>query len=629
MLLPDTHRQHLPVAGYTPGDRSSVSPGSCGCLLYEPELGKEGNAMSRYWSVRNLLVTVCCFMILLPYVLTGAYYIVSMMKQLEYGKQLQLQNSMENMDSLLADVLEETRRISCLPMMDPDISRILRAQYDADDTTYHKDQVWMERVLRDVISVNPAILSVAFYSTAGSVYYASHSSSVRDAEDPAWMALVGQAEDGCHVAPVRRNQSGDLVLPVSYALYDSLSDECIGYAQMDYSVDALLSSCRTWMNNVPELAVLCEQTILYDSGGLVDSAEELTLMEDVAEHVRLKGRDYLGLLSVDSRTGLCFFVYQNADVFSSNIMQSIMLYLALLGMMLILAMAVSFFFIGRISNSIRDLSMAMDNAQHGEIRQLQVEDHILIHTELEGLRQSYNAMITRLHESAEREAAARLEQKNAEIRMLESQIHPHFLYNTLNLIASLAELEHVPSVQTIAENLAFILRYAVRGDSMVSISEMLREAEAYVGILRMRYPDRLSVTTEVQPEVMECMVPKLILQPILENSVKYCAESRSRTLRIAIRILAEDGQVRLQVEDNGPGIRPDRLRQLRAQISEYEPDKSLEGGSSIGLINVHARIRSRFGVPYGLEIPDTDTGCVIDVRIPRLDTLNAAGRQQD
>lgn len=573
---------------------------------------------SRHWSIRSVLLTAFCLLILLPYLITGVYYTASMLDQMRSDKNHQLRSDSEQILQDLTSMMEETQRISYLPIVDSDISRILRTQHTTYDTAYYADEVRMEQAIKDATSINPSIFSVVFYTASGDIFQVNHLSSSPLQEDPAWQELARRSNDGCYTAPVQRNPVDIRVLPVIYTLYDSLDDQCIGYARIDYNLDVLLSTCLSRLSSGSCLAVSQDGVMLLDSGNRISSLETAPFDSGHMSFSRLKldGRTLAGQLAGDEKTRIRFLVYQNADLLGEPAIRRLFLYLFFLGSALVLVLALSYFFIGRIGGSIRDLSLAMDSAQHGETHPLQVQDHALIHTELEGLRESYNAMIHRLNESAQREAAAKLEQKNAAIRVLESQINPHFLYNTLNLIASLAELEHVSTVQTVAVDLASVFRYAIKGDSMVHVEEELKETEAYVEILRMRFPERLSISWDIDPDTLRCMVPKLLLQPLLENSVKYGTEASGGVLTVHVSIRRQDRDLCLTVRDNGPGIRPDRLAALRQQLIDYVPGMSMGDGTSIGLLNVHARTRARFGKPYGVTIGDTQTGCLISILVP-------------
>ncbi len=575
--------------------------------------------LTRFLSIRHLLLSTFILLILLPYFLTGIYYTASMASQLRYEKEQDMEHNADHVLVCLTNMMQETERISYLPVVDHDLSRILRTRHETYDNAYYTDEIRMESAIKDATSVNANILSVIFYSSYGNVYQVNHLSSAPVPEGEDWLEQSLSAPDRCYVGPVQTNGVSMRVLPVVYALYDSLDNNCIGYARIDYNLDQLLRSCLDSISPNASLAVYQNGTLLYDSGSLAGreaASSGQSTRQWQARQIRLGDTQCTACLLEHEKTGLQALLYISSDVLSSPAMQRLFLYLLFLALFLLGDLIISAVVIGRIGRSIQDLAQAMDSAKHGERKRLEIAGSVVIQTELDTLRQSYNAMISRLTESAEREAAAILEQKNTQIRVLESQINPHFLYNTLNLIASLAELEHQTAIQTVAVDMARVFRYAIRGSSMVTLEEELRETEAYTEIVRLRFPERLTIEVHADPDTISCMVPKLLLQPLLENSVKYGMESSVNLLHVIIRISRMAGDVLIRVQDDGPGIRRDRLSGLRSRLRDYVPGMSQGDGTSIGLLNVHARVRARFGSPYGVMIEDVPSGCAVSILLP-------------
>ncbi|MDD3411702.1 MAG: histidine kinase, partial [Eubacteriales bacterium] len=230
-----------------------------------------------------------------------------------------------------------------------------------------------------------------------------------------------------------------------------------------------------------------------------------------------------------------------------------------------------------------------------------------------------NSMIDRLTLSAKREYTARVEQKNIAMRVLESQINPHFLYNALNLIASLAQLSHQDSIRSVSISLASILRYSIKGGSIVTLEEELSQTSHYINIIKLRFPDRIIIHTNIDSALLPCHVPKLLLQPLLENSCKYATDTAALTVIMEITIRAAGDGMLLTIADNGPGIPPDKLEEIQKRLANYDDNTQLdEEMKSLGLINVHARVRAHFGKPYGLTVASSENGCAVSIALPRV-----------
>jgi two-component system LytT family sensor kinase len=183
----------------------------------------------------------------------------------------------------------------------------------------------------------------------------------------------------------------------------------------------------------------------------------------------------------------------------------------------------------------------------------------------------------------------------AELRALRAQISPHFIYNALAAVASFIHTRPEEARELLTEFAEFI-RYAfARERSYVTLADELRYVEKYLRLENARFGDRLRVRVQVDPEVLQAVVPVLSLQPLVENAVRHGVEASARggLVEIEGRDLGTD--VELRVCDDGAGIDPDRAAEALNG-----------GGTGIGIGNVHGRLRSTFGEGYGLELAPGD-----------------------
>jgi len=198
---------------------------------------------------------------------------------------------------------------------------------------------------------------------------------------------------------------------------------------------------------------------------------------------------------------------------------------------------------------------------------------------------------------------------SAELRALRAQISPHFIYNALTAIASLVRTDPVRARELLAE-FADFTRYSFRRHGeYATLAEELRAIDAYLQLERARFGDRLQVRLRVAPEVLPVVVPFLVLQPLVENAVRHGVEHRTGPGEIVIEAEDAGNECRITVEDDGPGIDPDVLRQHLAGNGT---------GDRVGLANVDERMRSVFGDPYGLVV-DTGLGAgtKVHLRVPK------------
>lgn len=237
--------------------------------------------------------------------------------------------------------------------------------------------------------------------------------------------------------------------------------------------------------------------------------------------------------------------------------------------------------------------------------------------EIGRLTQSYNDMLERIQTLLHKTKSAEEQKKEYELKMLRSQIAPHFLYNTLACISSLAKQQRIDEVRDTIRSLVKLLAFSFDKQSeYVSIEEELEGLRMYMHIQQVRYGDQYKYEIDVDPSLLQFRILKLTLQPLVENALFHGISPRSGGL-ITIKGKLERGVIRLYVRDNGIGI--SRADARKALHDQFEQERSKYRFTGIGLRNVHDRIRIHHGNPYGLRIGSTPgVGTVIRVGIPVL-----------
>jgi two-component system, sensor histidine kinase YesM len=220
------------------------------------------------------------------------------------------------------------------------------------------------------------------------------------------------------------------------------------------------------------------------------------------------------------------------------------------------------------------------------------------------LHDSFAIMIARNKELIAQEYQSKLEKREAQIRALQAQINPHFMYNTLQVIGGMALKKNVPQVYHITTALSDIMRYSLNfSDEMVSLKEEIQYFQSYLAIQDERFGNRISLEINIPEELLGYLIPKLILQPLLENSLEHGLSNKSGVWRIILEgSLTPEGDLLLTIEDNGVGIKPDRLEQIQLSLKN-DTDKSLKSSAHIGLCNVNSRIKLKYSEEkYGIVI---------------------------
>lgn len=247
--------------------------------------------------------------------------------------------------------------------------------------------------------------------------------------------------------------------------------------------------------------------------------------------------------------------------------------------------------------------------------------------EFQDLSLSFNRMVGKLKELMEtvfhlrlKEMQFALKQKEAVVRALQNQINPHLLYNSLDLIKSIAYMEGNERIEKLSRNLAGIYRYNAKfSDEEVTLQDELNHLTKYLEIVKIRFPIQFQSKIYVNERFVHCSCVKLILQPIAENAVKFAVEPKGGDSVIIISAYEQSGDLIIEIADNGPGIPAWWLQQLHEQLAAISENCMMETiqNESLGIANVHARLVLKYGESYGLRLNSFEArGTVVSIRIP-------------
>ena len=213
------------------------------------------------------------------------------------------------------------------------------------------------------------------------------------------------------------------------------------------------------------------------------------------------------------------------------------------------------------------------------------------------LGRTFNQMVKDMRRLIDNVYEQQRMRQEAEMKSLQMQINPHFLYNTLDTINWMGRMKGVDEVGEMTSALGNLMRYSLNRKDFVTIGEELKNLQDYIGIQNVRYGDRMTIRFNIQNGVQSCYIPKLLIQPILENAIVHGVEDKLEPGNIEIRIYYEGDDLYVVVEDDGVGMTQEAIEIL---ISEDLSPKY--GHTSIGVNNVNRRIQSVFGRDYGLMI---------------------------
>ncbi|AIQ18616.1 MULTISPECIES: cache domain-containing sensor histidine kinase [Paenibacillus] len=252
-----------------------------------------------------------------------------------------------------------------------------------------------------------------------------------------------------------------------------------------------------------------------------------------------------------------------------------------------------------ISSPLKKVIREMKQVEIGNFRGVV---NVSSYQEINILVASFNRMVRRIEELIERVKLSSVSEKNAELHALQSQVNPHFLYNTLDMIYWMLDEEGNEQLGELVLSLSSMFRYSSQWEdgAEVTLEEEMEQIGHYLKIISIRLEGRLHIVAEVDERWLNIRVPKMTVQPVIENAVKHGLESLNRQGILKVYTREEGNVLKLFVEDNGNGMNAEQLERLQDSLNGDSPKEGGKGG--IGLQNLHRRLQYMFGDGYGLQI---------------------------
>lgn len=224
--------------------------------------------------------------------------------------------------------------------------------------------------------------------------------------------------------------------------------------------------------------------------------------------------------------------------------------------------------------------------------------------ELGYLSKCFNKMSQDIDTLLNRVYKEQLTRKEAELKALQAQINPHFLFNTLESINWMAQLNNVPEIRDMVTSLASLIEASIgKGSPLIPLSQELKYVDNYILIMKNRYGDRLIYESDIDRSLIRSKVPKLLLQPIIENAIYHGIDKKRKQGQIKLMIKKDQENVHIEVMDNGKGMTEEEAKELNQRFKDNNDDYLLKKNRrGIGLENVNRRIKLFFGNQYGLYI---------------------------
>lgn len=519
--------------------------------------------------------------------------------------------------------------LSEYPYIDKEVLTILRKKHD-------ENAAWISR-LADISVLNNLIYKHVFYmndhinsvwlvpenlenspgvKTRGSI---NNNYKITD-ED--WFETVYNGKGKPYILGVHENKGSTLggeIVSVARSIMDPENGSYLGMIVINTLVEDLATLWYTGeqSDNVIALADKNNRLIMQeDSNSTKGFREYLTkygqeLKPGQINHVKIDGSKYYAVATRLTCMEGKIFQFYSADAATEGfrlLIGGILAGAVLAGILLIF---ISYAVADSVTKPVYQLVSSMKEVEEGNLQTQSRE----FEGELQVLSQTFNRMVRRMDDMFQELQNKEKQKREMELLALQAQINPHFMYNTLNSIRCMAELQGADSVVRMLDAMIHILHYAAEGTGeIVSIEKELAFIKSYIQIINFRYFDRFSFYIQAGNTTYQYGTLRFILQPLVENAVLHGFDAEDLHAVIEIKIFEQKDDIVMEVTDNGKGMDERHCEEILKQ-----DDRERKSLNKIGLYNVNQRIKLSFGEEYGITLM-SKTGCYTKavIRIPKI-----------
>lgn len=392
---------------------------------------------------------------------------------------------------------------------------------------------------------------------------------------------------------------------------DSVTAEYLGLLVMELDQSYLQNQYQQM-----EESYRCSIAVYNADGSLLtcdDGTREIALSCPYVEEVGSGNYDgYLVTSRQSESSDWILAAFMPESEILSGLAAIVPAYLVLFLLILVLCSFVSRSVSGSITKSIDAVTGQVQKILEGRMDSL-TRIHVASNDETRYLEQAFNRLIDQLNISVQKIAAAGIEKERAEYHALETQMDPHFLYNTLEGINSLARLHGDRDIVECINRLSLLYRTAVHGTkNEIPLHEEISYVENYLELEKMIIGDRIETVIDVEEDTKDLLVPKLIVQPIVENSVRHGVADMKEGGVVIVTAMIRDGRLCIDVSDNGKGMSQEQIREVL-----QAPEKTR---THVGIGTVQRRIQILYGKEYGLHIQSSEEGTTVTIELPVIRT---------
>lgn len=585
------------------------------------------------WSIQAKLLLSILLVLGATVLTSGVLFYLSSAATIERQTLSLTDNTVSQMTKNIDLYVSEIERLSLTMFGDATVQRVLRAsdlgaatrrrQPDVDDITY--------RMLTLAASWQ-SIRGMYLFANDGALFYFTRGTLPQPgyaiAGEPWYARMRQQTAPAVLLWPTGAETTvpgqGAPVFSHIRLIKNTFTGNKLGYLKIDVDVTVmrdLLALSNTAAQRAQVLLVADDGHVIYDGGGALTGQQIGDLSLDATSHglgrLEWRGTAYMYAAQRSEHTRWTTWVLIPVDSITREAQQTGLVVLLLCVAAVLVIGAILYVVTRRVTRPLQRMARTMARVEQGDIGVRVPEPPT--RDEVGRLSRVFNTMLDSLEHLITQVYEAQLREKDAQLLALQTQINPHFLFNTLNSMRALSRRQQAGAVATIAESLADLFRYSMSNwNEPVPLHEELAHVTNYVTIQRARFGDRFTFDSAVPPELLETLVIKLSIQPLIENAISHGLDRRRDGLRIAIQAQLQGTDLQIDVIDNGAGIDPPTLARLRDALARPLASTRLPTADvGIGITNIDRRIKLLFGEQYGVVIQsELAAGTCVSLRLP-------------
>ncbi|QTH44250.1 sensor histidine kinase [Cohnella sp. LGH] len=592
------------------------------------------------WTLRTKFVVLFLLLILIPLGFQSAITFRNFSGALDRQAIGYTEQIIKQMNTDLERTLrDDMQKFSLMVLYNQELLGILE-KYSLDSVDKAPDVNERTRIFQYIAGYDFSrsyIKGVQIITNNGYIFSNVAPDNIRPALPPGrkeWIERIKLAEGRWVILPRQRSdyllqQPQDGSVSMASLILEPSSAQVIGMIKVDFTDELFTRLSANYQNKqIGNLFVVNDRNeLFYRQSGLEASSDEDFLnasipKENEATKLRIGGLDYLTTAGHSSFSGLRIVSFNPVDSLleeTKPLLRSTILFgLLCLGFAGLLAVFTSY----KLTRPLMQLRRKMLLVRQGKLRQTVEIDS---RDELGHLSREFNLMTEEIDRLVNEVYLISLKEKEAQLSALQSQINPHFIYNTLESINMMAIQSSDYRVSDTVHALGQFLRYTVdKYDRLVELREELESVLAYMMIQNNRFGNRLKLIVDADEAYERIRVPKLLLQPLVENAIIHGFDDMKREGTIWVSAVRLEEVLLLTVKDDGKGMNEEEMLQLRQSLRTDQPLEASGQRQGLALRNIHQRLVLIYGPEYGLDIdgtPGRGASFTITVPIRKEETL--------